>query len=87
MASLAEDPSMTANLRKFSAPALRTEKSISSPISSRLLINHSLLPLSCLPRERAGEKIGKEAIFSQGVKRGQGAKSSGSHFFNTLLRL
>jgi hypothetical protein len=35
---------------------------------SRLLINHSLLPLSLSPRKRAGEKIRKEAIFSQGVE-------------------
>jgi hypothetical protein len=34
----------------------------------RLLINHSLLPLSCLSRKRAGEKIWKEANFAQGVE-------------------
>jgi hypothetical protein len=33
------------------------------------LINHSLLPLSCLPRKKAGEKIRKAAIFSPGVER------------------
>jgi hypothetical protein len=32
------------------------------------VINHSLLPLSYLPRNRAGEKIRKEAIFPQGVE-------------------
>jgi hypothetical protein len=42
---------------------------------SRLLMNHSLLPLSCLPRKRAGEKIAKEPIFSQGVEsQAQGSK-------------
>jgi hypothetical protein len=35
---------------------------------SRPLINHSLLPPLALPRKRAGEKIRKEAIFSQGVE-------------------
>jgi hypothetical protein len=39
-------------------------------LNSRPLINQSLLPLSCLPRERAGEKIRKEAVFSQGVATG-----------------
>jgi hypothetical protein len=33
------------------------------------LINQSLLPLSYLPRERAGEKIRKAASFAQGVER------------------
>jgi hypothetical protein len=36
--------------------------------TSRLLINQSLFPLFSLPRKTAGEKIRKEAIFTQGVK-------------------
>jgi hypothetical protein len=36
--------------------------------ASRLLINHSLRPLSGLPRKRAGEKIMKEAIFSRALR-------------------
>ena len=53
--------------------------------SSRLLINHSLLPLSRLPRKRAGEKIRKEAIFSQDVERDGDAATEDRAFFNTLL--
>jgi hypothetical protein len=32
------------------------------------MINQSLLPLSCLPRQKAGDKIRKEANFSQSVE-------------------
>ena len=47
---------------------------------SRLLINNSLLPLSPLPRKQAGEKIRKEARFSQGVESGSEVKSKIVHF-------
>jgi hypothetical protein len=41
---------------------------------SRLLINHSLLPLSYLPRNRAGEKIRKAASFAQGIESNDATK-------------
>jgi hypothetical protein len=44
------------------------------------LINHSLLPLSCLPCQKAGEKIRKEASFSQGVESGGEMKLKIVHF-------
>ena len=47
-------------------------------------MNHSLLPLSYLPRKKAGEKIRKEAIFSQGVERNGNAATEDRAFFNTL---
>ncbi|MBV8056436.1 MAG: hypothetical protein JO071_14470 [Deltaproteobacteria bacterium] len=49
--------------------------------------NHSLLPLSCLPRKRVGEKIRKEAIFWQGVvERNGNAATEDRAFFNTPAR-
>jgi hypothetical protein len=36
--------------------------------ASRLVINHSLLPLSCLPRKKAGEKIRKRTTFGRVLK-------------------
>jgi hypothetical protein len=49
-------------------------------LPGRLLINHSLLPLSLSPRKRAGEKIWNEVIFLQGVESDGGVKSKIVHF-------
>jgi hypothetical protein len=49
-------------------------------LASRLLINHSLLPLSCLPCQKAGEKIRKEAGFAQDVESGAKVKLKIVHF-------
>ena len=51
----------------------------------RLLINHSLPPLSYLPRNRAGRRLRKEAIFTQGVETNELKEIVFSFFFNTLL--
>jgi hypothetical protein len=53
--------------------------------TSRLLINHSLLPLSYLPGKRAGEKIWKEASFSPGVESNGEGWIKGPALLNTLL--
>jgi hypothetical protein len=52
-------------------------------VPSRLLMNHSLLPSLALPRKTAGEKIRKEAVFSQGVE-ASGEFEGGVMTFSTL---
>jgi hypothetical protein len=54
---------------------------------SRLLINHSLLPLSYLPRKRAGEKVKERSHFSQGVETGGTSELPHNSFLNTLLEI
>jgi hypothetical protein len=41
--------------------------------------------LSCLPRKKAGEKIRKEAIFSQGIESSSMLECEHYAFFNALL--
>src|SRR5215475_12364689 len=85
MSSRPQRPARTVVYAK--APEKRGALSFSMADSSRLRINHSLLPLCCLPRKRAGEKIRKEAIFSQGVACDYENRSGNHGFLNTLLGL
>jgi hypothetical protein len=55
-----------------------------SPLS-RLLINHSLLPLSYLPRKGAGERIEERSHLFAGCCKQPGQNRIGRAFFNTLL--
>jgi hypothetical protein len=48
------------------------------------LINHSLLPLSCLPRKKSGGEDKETNHFSQGVETKDVIEVRGRAFFNTL---